>query len=283
MQYNNLIEVRDAFLTGHLDFFKDKESSIIIEDKEYLESETITPSIRDLIESNHKIFIVYSLKENVDNLLVFAWAVKNSLQIIPIDAQIVQGNIIKEAPNQPVLGETAQVEFTSLPNSKPLKARVDTGAEISSLHVDSLKPGDGVVQFTSKELSDKVITMHPREYETVKSANGESKRPVVMMDIKVNGKPITGVLFNLANRGDMEFPVLLGKNALEKGGFLVNPAKESVEIKSVSQQLQEHFKNIEVEFDPKNTKDAFDYMRDKNVTLEDLIKVYVAETYDPYQ
>ena len=37
-------------------------------------------------------------------------------------------------------------------------------------------------------------------------------------------------MFNLNDRSQMEYPVLIGQNILEKGGFLIDPRQESEEI-----------------------------------------------------
>lgn len=278
LKFKNLTELRESFLKKSTDFLLENHPSITLDDKEYIKKSIITPDFHDLLYLNQKIISVYSLKENTDDVLALAWAInKENLHILPIDVQFIHLNIIKEAPNQAVLGGTAQVEFISLPNSKPLTAKVDTGAELSSLHVDMAQQQHGdTIRFSSKELSDKTFTMHVREWETVKSANGETKRPVVMMNIRVNGKPVSNVLFNLADRSKMEYPVLLGKNALEQGNFLVNPTKENIDIKTSEQQLQEHFKNILSPItsitESNNLEKLFEQLYNSNISFSDLIK-----------
>ena len=52
---------------------------------------------------------------------------------------------------------------------------------------------------------------------------GVEYRPVVELNIELNGKKMSRVLFNLNNRDKMEYPCLIGQNVLEKSGFLVDP------------------------------------------------------------
>jgi hypothetical protein len=271
--YTNLNDLQEHFLKGNVNFSK----PFLLNEKEYIFNENKTPIqfVDTLIKTKQKLLSVCSLKEDENDLLVFAWAVKNNLQIVPVGVKHIHVNITNEdeAP-QPTLGGATKVEFTSLPHSKPVDARVDTGAEICSLHVDTLKiiPNTNTVQFTASELSDRLITMHARATENVKSANGESQRIVVMMDIRIDGKNLSGVLFNLADRSNMEFPVLIGRNALEKGKFLIDPAKENVKF-DMSQQLQELFESVSVpDVDFAVLEAVYTQMYNSNITLADLMK-----------
>jgi hypothetical protein len=122
------------------------------------------------------------------------------------------------------IGSTVEVRFTNIPGSVPLKGKVDTGADISSLHATEHQIQNGQVTFICKELSHNRITVPVVSQQTVKSADGGHEyRPVIELNVKVNGKLLTGVQFNLNDRGNMSFPVLIGKNILLKGGFKIDP------------------------------------------------------------
>lgn len=126
--------------------------------------------------------------------------------------------------NQNIIGDVAHVRFTSLPGTPALKAKVDTGADICSLHVDHWVQDGEKVHFTCKKLSPNRISIPMRDHQAVKSASGTQYRPVVELSIKINDKLMNNVMFNLADRSGMDYPVLLGKNALEKGRFLIDPS-----------------------------------------------------------
>jgi len=56
----------------------------------------------------------------------------------------------------------------------------------------------------------------------VQSSNGdEEARPLIKMDIEIKGKVMESY-FSLADRKELEFPVLIGKDVLS-GKFLINP------------------------------------------------------------
>ncbi len=110
-----------------------------------------------------------------------------------------------------VIGLTENVEVFSMDKEKKkkVKARIDTGAHSNS--VDSNLAA--------------TLNLGPVVKTTVvKSANGESLRPVVKMKINLNGKELTG-LFTIADRSKMKYRVLIGRNILSKSGFLIDPKR----------------------------------------------------------
>lgn len=122
------------------------------------------------------------------------------------------------------IGSTVEVRFTNIPGSVPMKGKVDTGADISSLHATEHSIENGQVTFLCPELSPNRITIPLITQQTVKSSDGGHEyRPVIKVNVKVNGKLMNDVEFNLNDRGNMKFPVLIGKNILVKGGFKIDP------------------------------------------------------------
>jgi hypothetical protein len=110
----------------------------------------------------------------------------------------------------------------------------------------------------------------------VKSPDGGTHyRPVIELNIKVNGKLLNNVLFNLNDRGNMDQPILLGQNALQAGKFFVDPSRnESVD--SIELDLSDVEKLIE---DLKLDADAVDpiqeiyqKMLDSNISFRDLVR-----------
>ena len=118
---------------------------------------------------------------------------------------------MNEKEEQKTIGLTEDVEVYSIDKTKKrkVKARIDTGAHSNS--VDSKLAA-------SLNLGPVVKTT------VVKSANGESLRPVVKMKIKIGGKEMSG-LFTIADRTKMNYRVLIGRNILSKSGFLIDPKR----------------------------------------------------------
>ena len=166
--------------------------------------------------------------------IAIAWRVQNGGVVLPHQVDTLSPrhanhrfkSTIKEAiaPEERLVGNKTSVKITSLSNSKEMTALVDTGASMCCLHADKWKVTGQTVQFINKELSPNVITMPLKTQQLTKTADGGSEyRPVIELNIRINGHLLQGVQFNLNNRSSMECPMLLGRNGLEKGRFLVDP------------------------------------------------------------
>lgn len=128
-------------------------------------------------------------------------------------------------------------EWVSLPDLgvTELKAKVDTGADNSSLHAFNLRhfERDGVpwVRFD----------VHPRQRKRVPAVRCEAEvvaerkvrnpggrleqRPVIRTTILVSGVPVVA-LVNLTTRDEMTFRMLLGRRTIR--GFVIDPARSYV-------------------------------------------------------
>jgi hypothetical protein len=112
------------------------------------------------------------------------------------------------------------VESVILPRigDNQVLAKLDTGAETCSLHATGIELKGRFVSFTANGKRHRVRLKDTRQ---VKSSNGEETwRPVVDLVVDFDGRKKT-VEFTLANRGNMKFPVLLGRNYLQDG-YLVD-------------------------------------------------------------
>ena len=126
-------------------------------------------------------------------------------------------------------------EFVSLPDLgiPSIKAKVDTGARSSSLHAFEMelfnKDGLDIVRFKihpQQRSITKVIEVETPvfDFRKVKSSSGESSvRPVIVTIVEMMGVawPIE---LTLANRDEMGFRMLLGREAI-RGRMLVDAGK----------------------------------------------------------
>lgn len=145
-------------------------------------------------------------------------------------------------------------EWVSLPdlNLDFIKAKVDTGARTSSLHVENLEEfeKDGIIYLRfdilpwQKNSTDAVKAEAPLlEYRNVKSSSGhQEKRPVIKTHIRMCGTPVYTEL-TLTNRDVMGFRMLIGRQAL-KHGFAVLSGKSylggkpSLEIRDLNRSRE---------------------------------------------
>lgn len=140
----------------------------------------------------------------------------------PVPPKIVPAVEIKrpETPKH-VLGIIGAVEpIYMLPMKTPFAARIDTGAENSSLDVDNMKTferdGEKWVSFDlvnrqggERHHFEKKIL----KFVTITRIHKSEKRPSVMMDVNFGGQ-IIKARFSLADREKFEYQALVGRNIL---------------------------------------------------------------------
>ena len=168
------------------------------------------------------------------------------------------GGMAKVAEGQEnIIGDVVEVKFLNF-NTSTLKGKVDTGATISSLDAHNLQidQESKQVAFECQHLSQNRITLPLAQQQAVSSSDGGTEyRPVVALNVKVGDKLLQNAMFNLNNRSKMEYPVLIGQNILEKGGFLIDPRLKKDTMEDYDPQtvdvdwetLQEEFKDVEPE------------------------------------
>lgn len=118
-----------------------------------------------------------------------------------------------------------------------LDAKVDTGADSNALHCDDIFVDDNnIVHF---KLLDEVHEAYHGKHmqiplykmKKIRSSNGELQyRPSIEVKVEFFGEIYTTVI-SLANRADMKYPMLIGRNFLT-GNFLVDVSQEYLSKKN---------------------------------------------------
>lgn len=130
--------------------------------------------------------------------------------------------------NPNIIGRIDKADFPKL-NLKRIRVKIDTGAYTSAIHCCKIEETE------SKKL--KVVFLDPddpkytgkayffKNYskKTIKSSNGSSEeRFVIATKIRFHWRLYTAE-FSLTFRGDMRYPVLIGRKFLAEHHFIVNP------------------------------------------------------------
>lgn len=126
-----------------------------------------------------------------------------------------------------VLGNTTKVEFVTF-GMRTAEGKVDTGATTSSLHATniSIDKASNQVSFNSDVLSSNRVTLDLAGVQEVHSADGGGQpRPIVQLDVTIDGVPIKRASFNLNDRSHMDSKILIGQNILKPGNFTIDPNK----------------------------------------------------------
>lgn len=157
--------------------------------------------------------------------------------------------------------------------SNDVDAKVDTGASLCCLHATDIQISGDSVSFKCNELSQNVITLPLAGDQTVKSADGgENTRPVVALDIAINGVKLNNIQFNLNDRSGMDQSILIGQNALAAGDFVVD-VQESIDNSELPiTQIQ----NDTVDNNEK-LLEAIRILKDSNITISELLELLTHE------
>ena len=129
----------------------------------------------------------------------------------------------------PIFGylETAKI----LPQSSPIKAKLDTGADHSSIHAadiaHSKRNGTLWVRFVIKSDDGRTLKLDRQVIRTahIKRPGGKAQaRPVVMMAICI-GNLSHEVQVNLVDRSVLNYDLLIGRSFMS-GHLLVDPSQQ---------------------------------------------------------
>jgi hypothetical protein len=177
-----------------------------------------------------------------------------------------------------VLGNDADVKFIAFNHSA--QGKVDTGATTSSLHATdiTMNKDKSQVSFNSPILSNNLVTVDIDGHQEVHSADGGGQeRPVVKLDVEINGVPVGPVEFNLNDRSGMDSPILIGQNILTAGNFVIDVKKEVDEPSdtAIEPGIGHPEKPAEIPVDGREKiREAIRVLRESNVTLAELM-VYI--------
>lgn len=242
-KYASLDSLKNEFLAGDFDF---DTKTFALGDVEFqFLGETSKYSLLDIMRKNHKPLLVYNLVANKENeekagdlkrWIVFLWGMNDKAQLVPYDVRNLnkaRANVpIKEAPqdgaDDRVIADKVEVRFIDLPVANNLVAKVDTGAQVTSLHATDIQINrsteGNTVSFNAPDLSQNRFTLPLQDQQAVKTSNGDTtNRPVIKVNMKIKNKLLKDILVNLNDRSTMDDPLLLGQNALEAGNFIVDP------------------------------------------------------------
>lgn len=139
------------------------------------------------------------------------------------------------------LGRYDRVDLPGL-GLKNIHAKVDTGAYRCSLHCQSAKVVNGVLEYVLLDeehpeftgMKFKADTFYERD---IKNSFGEvERRYVITTTIKIFNEEITAE-FSLSNRGSLKFPILIGRKILQDR-YLIDVKKKNLSYKAKQQSMR---------------------------------------------
>lgn len=130
-----------------------------------------------------------------------------------------------------ILGE---IDKFNLPlfNLNNIEARIDTGAKTSSIYATKIEIVEN--RFVKFKLLGKYDFLEPiYKIQEVKSSNGQKmKRVFIKSKIEIFEKDYE-VELSLNDRTNMKFPLLIGRELLEKG-FIVDVSKQNLSFSQIN-------------------------------------------------
>lgn len=138
-----------------------------------------------------------------------------------------------DTENKIVIGWREWCAFPEL-NIPAIKVKIDTGAKTSAIHADFVEAysikGEPYVRFTVHPLQRNreitcVCEAKVKDYRLIISSNGgREKRYVIETNFKVGNIEFKSDL-TLTTRYGMKFRMLLGRDSLKQGNFLIDSTK----------------------------------------------------------
>lgn len=127
----------------------------------------------------------------------------------------------------PIIGANTLV---SIEGVSGIPAKIDTGADSSSVHVENIDMSEsGVLSFNLLKKSGKIIETTDYKVAVVRSSNGsEELRYRAPLSLELGGKKIRAT-FSLSDRSKNNFPVLIGRKTI-KGKFLVDVSEKDLTV-----------------------------------------------------
>ncbi|HYA28844.1 MAG TPA: RimK/LysX family protein [Acidobacteriota bacterium] len=158
----------------------------------------------------------------------FCWIVILALALNAIETNILRAQVSEEGAS--VTSQQNETEKITVgvvedvilnPWGVSFAARIDTGADLSSLDARDLVVRNNVAEFTlGKRWGGRRLQLPVVEWTKVQTAMGTEKRPIVEISICLGSKHFN-TLATLKDRSEMLYPFLIGRSAL-KGNYLVD-------------------------------------------------------------
>lgn len=311
-EYADLNELRQAWAAGDFNY----PDGLTVGGIHYNYFKASSWSFIEAIRKGRNPYIVYHTaatnrdaaeKQGLNQWIVFLWGTPDGATLRPYDIRTVSAARGKAVYEQvETVGDVVLLKIALPSGVVALKGKVDTGAEISSLHVDGNPRIVGqMVQFFNRNASPNAIQAPLVDRQAVSSADGGTEyRPVIELDIEVNGKPVRKAMFNLNDRSKMEYPVLIGQNVLEKTNFLIDPRQQvsgqqvgeseewlsEDELTDVTDEVIETlFEDVvpAIDFgpsiDPDEVSRIYEALDQSNITISDLFKHVRTQTLERYE
>lgn len=304
-QYKNIQQLEQNFIQGQLGQFPDTINVQGIEYK-FLQHRDDVSWKQIVSNQSNKALTVYTIARNPENmarrqeiksnpddrsvpndLLAFGWSITQQMRVVPIgNAFTTRSRIVGRVFESTDISYNEPATINGINGDQPFDSKVDTGADVCSLHADNIRMNGDTVTF---EINGKSYTMSVHKVQNIRQADSQAEqRPVVLLNFTIAGEYIPNVECNLNDRSGMSSPLLIGKNLLSKHDFTIRTMQEAEQEleQQYSQPLDEdEWQDLDALFedhqltesqtlgiDQLTNKQIIEQILSSNVTLQELVQ-----------
>lgn len=258
--YDHITTLEQEFIGKQIN---ELPSEMVIQNLNFHYSTSNEASFHEIATGKKKGYMVYRLSPKPDNIkrfkelhkdaddkqgvqdaVILAWGKHpNSMAVNPMAARFISKNRVMNAVQRGIfesagIGLSPEVIIYGINDNSPFEAKTDTGADMCSMHVDTVEIQGEQVSFTINGRQYKAPLVRTLNVKQADS-DGES-RPVIKLTMAVNDTTVRDVECNLNNREGM-VPLLLGKNFLQQGNFTITTedVEEIVDWDAVDQLFED--------------------------------------------
>ena len=135
------------------------------------------------------------------------------------------------------IGRVDRADFPEI-NLRDIKIKIDSGAFTSSIHCHAVHEvdsnGENHIEFklldpSHPEYENKVYTVKDYKEKSIKSSNGKTEQRFIIKTTIMIFDEVFPIELSLSERGDMKYPVLLGRKFLNNR-FIIDTSLKNVSI-----------------------------------------------------
>jgi ribosomal protein S6--L-glutamate ligase len=154
-------------------------------------------------------------------------------------ANIINPELLDNAHEQ-IIGTVTNVVIKHFNDEVPIEARVDTGANVSSIAGEDIKIDKDTNQVSFK-FNGTVYKFHLLRIAKIRQADSDktNERAVIRVDMTVNETVLHNIELNVNERSHMKYAILLGRNTLAQAALLINPAMNNISAISATVSTKE--------------------------------------------
>lgn len=211
------------------------QDSIQYQGNEYKCCNTLSEThiMDELLPNSNYITFVF------ENQLIIYFKKTNEFYLIENDTKITQNN------TDDTIGLTLDLILMNINDNQPIIAKVDTGADSTTLRVSSVEIRTNPLNEDTEQVrfvfNEKTYIKNVSGYHTIKTSEGNIEhRPYITLDIKFGDSLINNIDINLSTINGDQYQILAGLNLLQELDYKidVNEVLTTTHIRNILESIE---------------------------------------------